>query len=262
MARIVVTGSSGRMGSDLCVRLGAAGHAVCGLDVRAPDAGHPLEQFHELSVTDVDALEPVLRDADLVVHLAGYARERPWADIVGTNVAGGHAVLEAARRAGAGRLLLASSVHVVGCTPVADAARLPVLPPRPDTLYGVGKVAVEALASAYADRFGMTVVSARIMTYAARPERRRALALWLSPDDFARLVEAALRLNRPGHHVVWGVSRNTRGVVSLAAGEAIGYHPQDDAEVYADSVTDQDGDFDHLLGGPFLDEAHPLGVAW
>jgi uronate dehydrogenase len=32
---------------------------------------------------------------------------------------------------------------------------------------------------------------------------------------------------------VWGVSRNTRRWVSLGAGEAIGFHPEDDAEVFA-----------------------------
>lgn len=262
MARIVITGSSGRMGTDLRPRLLAAGHRLVLLDV-VPTATSPGEYYHSVSVTDIDGLTPLLQGADLIVHLAGYSRERPWADIAEVNIGGGYATLESARRAGVRRLLMASSLHTVGCTPVDEADRLPVLPPRPDSLYGAGKVAVEALASVYVDRCAMTVVSARVMNYATRPERPRTLSLWLSPDDFARLVEAALRLDEPGHHVVWGVSRNSRGVASLAAGHAIGFYPRDDAEGYAHEVVPPDGEpvYDRL-GGPFLDDAHPMGVGW
>ncbi|MDR7382333.1 NAD-dependent epimerase/dehydratase family protein [Promicromonospora iranensis] len=262
MARIVITGSSGRMAADLRPRLLAAGHCLVLVDV-VPTAATSGEEHHAVSVTDVDALVPLLHGADLVVHLAGYSRERPWADIAEVNIGGGYGVLEAAYRAGVRRLLMASSLHAAGCTPVGEADRLPVLLPRPDGLYGAGKVAVEALASAYADRCAMVVVSARVMNYATRPERLRTLSLWLSPDDFARLVEAALRLDRPGHHIVWGVSRNTRGVVSLAAGHAIGFYPCDDAEDHAHEIVPADGDPVHdRLGGAFLDDAHPMGVAW
>jgi hypothetical protein len=38
----------------------------------------------------------------------------------------------------------------------------------------------------------------------------------------------------PGYRIIWGVSRNTRRWWSLAEGEAIGYFPKDDAEVYAE----------------------------
>ena len=64
----------------------------------------------------------------------------------------------------------------------------------------------------------------------------------------------------PGHHVVWGVSRNTRRVVSLAAGEAIGYHPEDDAEAFADRFAGQTLPADAPVGGTFT--TLPLGETW
>jgi len=76
-------------------------------------------------------------------------------------------------------------------------------------------------------------VCLRIGTCAQRPADVRALSTWLSPDDAGRLVEAALTTPSPGFRVVWGVSANTRRWWSYAGGEAIGYHPVDDAEQYA-----------------------------
>jgi DNA-binding IclR family transcriptional regulator len=45
----------------------------------------------------------------------------------------------------------------------------------------------------------------------------------VSPGDLARLVEAVAVLDEPGHHIVWAVSDNTRGWLSLDAGKAIGF---------------------------------------
>ena len=52
--------------------------------------------------------------------------------------------------------------------------------------------------------------------------------------------------------VVWGISANTRRVVSLEEGFAIGYEPQDDAEVFASELLalkpKEETDF---IGGPY-----------
>ena len=69
------------------------------------------------------------------------------------------------------------------------------------------------------------------------------------PGDCARLVEAALSAPGPLFTVVWGVSNNTRRWWSLAEGEKLGYHPVDDAEVYADEVPVDEGFLDYLGGG-------------
>ena len=70
----------------------------------------------------------------------------------------------------------------------------------------------------------------------------------------ARLVLADPDDDGGGHHVVWGVSRNTRRRVDLAPGLAIGFDPQDDAEAHAADVERRDPSSPPgLLGGGFAD---------
>jgi hypothetical protein len=191
--------------------------------------------------------------------------------MVDVNIESTHVALEAARSNAVPATLLASSGHAVGYTP-SDAAGALVVQPRPDSLYGVSKVVGEALGSVYADRFGMRIVSARIMTFDDRPHSVRALGTWLSPADLVRLLLAA-RQAPSGHSIVWGISRNTRRPVSLEAGRRIGYEPVDDAEHWADALAADLGLAsaaelppvgDEPLGGlDWVDEdSHPLGATW
>ena len=71
-----------------------------------------------------------------------------------------------------------------------------------------------------------------------------------------RLVEAALTAPDPGFAVVYGISNNTRAWWDLGPGRAIGYHPQDDAESFASSVSPSPADaFDgSYVGGSFAGE--------
>jgi uronate dehydrogenase len=163
---------------------------------------------------------------------------------------------------------LASSAHAAGFVDAREAPPGGVsadVAARPDTMYGWSKVAAEAAGRMYVDRFGMDVVCLRIGMWVGEPPGLRGLSMWLSPDDGARLVEAALTVPAPGFRVVWGVSRNTRGVCSLAEGEAIGYYPRDDAEAFAARRIAVHGEPDfagspelYRIGGPWCDI--PLGV--
>ena len=105
---------------------------------------------------------------DAVVHLAGIPTESSLPDALNSHVVSTGALLEAMVRHGVRRLVYASSNHAVGRTPRAD---LPggVLGAdvrgRPDTFYGVAKVAAEALLQLYADRHGLDVVSTRIGSF-------------------------------------------------------------------------------------------------
>lgn len=260
---IVITGAAGLVGRLVRPRLARADRTLRLIDVAGIDQLQAAEEFVKASITDLDAMTEAFRGADLVIHLGGHSAERPWQQILETNIQGGYAVLEAAHRAGVPRILLASSLHATGYVRAADAADAPVLQPRPDTYYGVGKVTLEALGSLYADRFGLTVVSARICTVAETiGTGGRTLSTWVSPDDLARLVEAVAVLEGPGHHIVWAVSDNTRGWFSLDAGKAIGFHPLDDAEHQIGPATDVRADPSAVLAGAFIDAEHPLGGTW
>jgi nucleoside-diphosphate-sugar epimerase len=292
VALIALTGAAGRIGSAIRPLLLEAGHSLVLCDavetpeqipeqipVESPVEG-PVESAGdrpdaatgrvERGVTarvvsadlrDIDAHVAAFTGADLVVHLGGLADEQPWPDLLAVNIDGTRAICEATRLAGVDRLLLASSVHAAGYLPVDSAQVREGMPlPAPDTYYGVSKAAMEALGGLYAGRFAMTVVSARIMTFGDGPDGPRSLQSWLSAADMTRLVVAALTTGVGGHHVVWGVSRNTRRRVDLTPGLVIGFDPQDDAEAHAAAIERLDSaGAPLLLGGAFADDDYRLG---
>lgn len=249
--RLLITGAAGGVGTLLRPLLARPDRTLRLLDVAdLPDTGDGAELVRA-SVTDLAAMTEACSDVDAVLHLGGLSTEHGWADILSTNIDGTYKVFEAAHRAGVPRVVFASTNHTVGFHPNDGEPAPDYLFPRPDTYYGVSKVAGEALASLYHDRYGLDVVCLRIGGCFARPLDTRMLATWLSPADCARLVEAALSAPDPGFTVVWGVSANTRRWWSLAEAEALGYHPQDDAEQYADETPDAGDRFSAYLGGAF-----------
>lgn len=258
LPHLLVTGSAGGLGRELVPRLRAAGYRV-----RSLDLAHPEGTDGDLvtgSVTDAAVLEGALEGVDAVVHLAGQSREADWARVLEANVQGLWTLFDACTRLGVGKVVYASSNHATGMTARVEGTELPAdAELRPDTYYGWSKAAGESLGRLFVDRAGLDVVSVRIGTCFARPENVRGLSTWMSYDDCTRLLAAALDPAVRGWHSVWGVSRNTRRWWSLAEGEAIGYHPQDDAEEFAAEVlaAADPGEVVDLVGGGFT--TTPLG---
>jgi uronate dehydrogenase len=268
--RILVTGAAGNLGRLMRPRMRWPGRVLRLLDVVPPAPAEPGEAVELVvgSVTEPAVMADACADVDAVIHLGGHSRETPWVDALTVNIDGTHTVLDAARRAGVPRMILASSNHVVGFREVAEAAADAALPadstPRPDTYYGVSKAAIEALGSLYHSRFGMDVIAIRIGSCfeTPLPLGPRGLMTWLSPDDGARLFEACLAYPSPGYRLIWGVSDNTRRTCSLAEAEELGYRSLDDAERFADQLLAGDGaaalEYPYLGGAAFCDA--PLGA--
>jgi uronate dehydrogenase len=187
----------------------------------------------------LDCTDPVAVDAvvaenrpDAVIHLAGIPAETSLPDALQSHVITTGALLEASVRHGVPRFVYASSNHAVGRTPRTTQVGVD-LHGRPDTFYGVGKVASEGLLRLYADRHGIDAISTRIGSFGPRPTSRRQLSTWLSHQDTVRMFHAALTAPAPGYAVLYGISNNTRAWWDLEAGRALGYHPEDDAEEFA-----------------------------
>lgn len=255
--RLLITGAGGGIGSALRERLPDMGHRLRLLDHTRIESPRSAEQVETVlaSITSTDKLAEACRGMDAVLHLAGISTEAPWQSILHTNVHGTWCVLEAARLEGIPRVIIASSSHTIGFTPVGTTAdtteRLPAdAPARPDTYYGWSKAAIELLGRLYADRCGLEVICIRIGSCVEIPRNHRELATWLSFDDLARLIHACLTANRPGFRVVAGISNNSRRWWSLTEGRDLGYRPYDNAEVFAHQIIEE-----HDLGdqtGPLL----------
>ena len=250
--RVLVTGAAGSIGRVVTVGLADRGHEVVGLDrVPAPDGFDG--PWHLIDCADPDAVASVFAETDLdaVVHLAGQSDEASLPDSLTSHAVTTAALLDAMVEHDVTRIVFAGSNHAVGRTPrtglLTDAER-----PRPDTFYGVGKVAAEAVMSLYADRYAIDAVSCRIGSFLPQPETLRNLSTWLSHDDCVRMVDAALTTTAPGFAVLYGVSANTRGWWDLEPGRRLGYEPQDDAEEFAGTIAPRREDEDEAtyVGGP------------
>ncbi|MEO3872338.1 NAD(P)-dependent oxidoreductase [Nonomuraea sp. B12E4] len=263
--RILMTGAAGKVARLLRPRLAREGRTLRLSDIEPVEPG-PGEEWAAADLADPAAMAEAMKGVDAILHLGGQSREHPWADIVQANINGTQVLLEAAREAGVGHVVLMGSHHAAGFhTRPEEGSDLPDYAfPRPDTYYGVSKVVMEALGSLYHDRFGMNVTVVRLGTCNEGSADTRGLATWISPDDLTRLVEAAFVA--PGYHVVWGVSDNARRWWSLEEARAIGYVSQDDSEAQAAALIAEQGEPDlteplhHRAGGVFT--LRELGGSW
>jgi NAD(P)-dependent dehydrogenase (short-subunit alcohol dehydrogenase family) len=257
--QILITGAAGQIGSWLRRSLRQPDRHLRLLDIAVQGTAEADEDVELIvaSCTDEVAMLKACEGVDVVLHLGGLSTGGyAWEEYLDVNVNGTFNVFEAARRCGVPRVVFASSNHAVGFLPadgetnVSDYAF-----PRPDSLYGVSKVAGESLGSLYHDRHGLDVLCLRIGSFRPRPTDQRSLWNWLSPGDCTRLFEAAIAAPQPGYRVVWGVSANSKRITSLDEGRAIGYVPTDNAQDYAAEIVESPTTFTPdggvFIGGPF-----------
>jgi len=170
--KTVVTGGAGFIGSHVVDRLLADGHSVLVLDDfstgRPENLAHlkrePRFSFERVDLASEARLEAMLAGADWVFHLAALADivpsiERPL-DYHRANVNGTVALLDAARRAGVGRLLYAASSSCYG---VPDVYPTPeTAPMRPQYPYALTKLLAEQCVLHWGQVYGLPVISLRL----------------------------------------------------------------------------------------------------
>lgn len=207
----VVTGGAGFIGSHLVDALVQNGYTVSVIDTLVAGkrehvpAGVPL---HMIDVRNGDALKPILKDADIVFHLAAlprveYSIQNP-VETHEVNVTGTVNVLSAVGKWT--RVVLASSAAVYGNI---DAPLLSEdLPVAPTSPYGLHKYVSERYLSLHNSIYGTQAVSLRFFNvYGPR----------LDPDGpYALVIGRFLKLRKEGKPLtITGDGNQTRDFIHV-----------------------------------------------
>src|SRR5476649_173732 len=200
----LVTGGAGFIGSHVCERLLRDGHGVWAFDNlnnfydpqfkrrnlrEIQSLARPFEFVHG-DITDAAALAEIFSAVkfDQVIHLAARAGVRPSLEAPAlyqrVNVEGTVNVLEAARKSGVKKIIIASSSSVYGTNSKAPFSEgdpiFSAISP-----YAASKLACESLGHVYHHIYGMDVTMLRFFTVYG-PRQRPDLAIY----KFAKLITA------------------------------------------------------------------------
>jgi nucleoside-diphosphate-sugar epimerase len=207
----LVTGAAGFIGSHLCERLLADGHAVTGIDCFTAYYPRPVKErnlsavlgrphfaFHEIDLSGGLPAE-VVRGAEWVFHLAAMpGLTRSWLDFdayTRHNLTATHRLLETLKGSPTlKRMIYASTSSVYGKYASGDES----LPTRPSSPYGITKLAGEQLCRVYGDEFGTPAVVLRYFSvYGPRQRPEMGYHLFIN----AILKGQPITLTGDGLHV-------------------------------------------------------------
>jgi UDP-glucose 4-epimerase len=184
MKKILITGGSGFIGSHIGEELGKTDTKVFSLDIRTPDETFGAEHV-ACDIRDFESLKNTFEkiQPDAVIHLAAIPSVQksilePLASMT-TNVTGTFHVLEAARLAGVGRIVFASSGAVYGATGAEYSGKLlkEDLPLKPLNPYGLAKKMGEEMMKVWSSEDiwkGPDTVSLRFFNVYGPRQRRDA----------------------------------------------------------------------------------------
>jgi UDP-N-acetylglucosamine/UDP-N-acetyl-alpha-D-glucosaminouronate 4-epimerase len=169
MARYLITGGSGFIGSNIADELLRRGEQVVVVDNLATGHRENLKgawdriAFHELDIRDLEKIRPVFENVDYVIHLAALPSvPRSVADPVtsnAVNIDGTLNVLVAARDAKVKRLVFSASSSAYGDNPVLP--RVETHAPRPLSPYALTKLAGEYYCGIFTRLYGLETVALR-----------------------------------------------------------------------------------------------------
>jgi len=152
MAKVIVTGAAGFIGTHICEALRRGGYDVVGVDIKTGD-----------DVRDTERMKKLFAGAQYVFHLAAlprvpYSIEHPQ-ETHDHNINGTLSALVAAKEAGVSKFIYSASSSAYG-----DADKMPLtedMPARPKSPYGLQKYVGELYCRLWSEVYGLPTVSLR-----------------------------------------------------------------------------------------------------
>ena len=224
MARVIVTGGSGKVGRACIEELLEHGYEVFNLDTTP--AAKERARFTQVDLTDfgqtmdaMSGIDELYHTVDGVVHLAAIPRPSayPNAMTFKTNTLSTYNVFESARKLGIRNLVWASSETLLGLPFDVPPPYIPLdeeYPARPETAYSLSKLLGEEMAKQFC-RWDpeLKIVALRLSNvmepedYAKFPDfnadaRLRKWNLWAYIDsrDGAQAIRKSLETSLKGYH--------------------------------------------------------------
>ncbi len=169
LMKVLVTGASGRLGSNLCRLLLAENVNFLAVDkVSDPDASYPVGLA---DLRDLDQCKDLFNGVGVIAHFANHASfdRGSVEEVYNDNVTMNMNLFQSAANAGCKRIIFSSSIQVFdGQLPVRDRAiqenvlpYLPMdseMPPCPRNSYALSKLAAENALSYFSDTTGITAI--------------------------------------------------------------------------------------------------------
>ena len=253
MKKILITGSSGLIGSVIIKNLGNK-YEFSGLDIK-PNKDYPELKTLIINSNNLDSILPAFKNIDTVIHLAANVSEATeWDLVLNNNIILTRNIYEASKTNNIKKVIFASSNHAVGNfekdfpykkivkgkyneIDINNIIKIDSsVPIRPDSDYGISKAFGEAVARYYFEHHGIESACLRIGT--VRPDNSpktdvRHFATMLYHEDLAQLIDKCIEKENLDFQIFYGVSNNKWRFWDIKNSyNKISYEPVENAENY------------------------------
>lgn len=228
MAKYLVTGAAGFIGSNIVHWLIGRGEEVRGIDnfshgrrENISDVLHKFD-FREADICDLNVMRAACKGMDYVLHQGAVGSvPRSMDDPLGTNranVEGTLNVLQAARETGIKRVVYASSSSVYGDTPTLPKRENML--PEPISPYAVSKYAGELYAQSFHKVMGLETVSLRYFNVFGPRQHPSSLYAAVIP----KFISQMLRGEQPAIFGDGGQTRDFTFIENVVAANLLACH--------------------------------------
>lgn len=230
--KVLITGSSGFIGTLICPFLQSNGFHLKGFDMQSSEN---VGDFVEGKLENMTSLRNAVRGMDAVIHLAACSDDsNSLSELVPTNILGVYNIFEAARLEKVRRLILASSIQAVDWE--NQQGKFGVDDRSPTNFYGLLKVWAEDLGRMYSCLYGLEVIAARL-GWVVRDKREfemikrfpRGRMIFLSYNDAKQFFLRCLLTREISFAILYALSKQQGAELfdMKPARQLISFEPQD-----------------------------------